>query len=108
MECDTGLERAGVQTPRQAAGLAGVIDATEGLRFGGFLTYPALPQALPFLSEAVRMAGALGLDVPSVSAGGTPAMWSAAELAPTVTEYRVGTYVYHDRMTVAAGAAEPR
>jgi D-serine deaminase-like pyridoxal phosphate-dependent protein len=81
------------------------IEATKGLRFAGFLTYPALPGALPFLSEAARRARTLGLDVPSVSAGGTPSMWSAAELAPTVTEYRVGTYVYYDRMTVAASAA---
>lgn len=32
-------------------------------------------------------------------------MWRAAGLRPTVTEYRVGTYVYHDRNTIAAGAA---
>jgi D-serine deaminase-like pyridoxal phosphate-dependent protein len=105
VECDTGLERAGVQTPERAAELARAIDGTDGLRFAGFLTYPSLPGALAFLSEARRRAHSLGLDVPSVSAGGTPSMWSAAELAPTVTEYRVGTYVYHDRMTVAAGAA---
>jgi D-serine deaminase-like pyridoxal phosphate-dependent protein len=32
-------------------------------------------------------------------------MWQAEGLLPTVTEYRVGTYVFHDRNTVAAGAA---
>ena len=32
-------------------------------------------------------------------------MWSADALRPTVTEYRAGTYVYHDRATIAAGAA---
>ena len=32
-------------------------------------------------------------------------MWSAAELAPVVTEYRAGTYVFNDRNTIAAGAA---
>ena len=32
-------------------------------------------------------------------------MWAAGELRPTVTEYRAGTYVFHDRSTVSAGAA---
>ena len=32
-------------------------------------------------------------------------MWQSAELRPTVTEYRVGTYAFHDRSTIAAGAA---
>ena len=32
-------------------------------------------------------------------------MWSSGALRPTVTEYRVGTYAFHDRATVAAGAA---
>ena len=33
-------------------------------------------------------------------------MWQTEQLRPTVTEYRVGTYAFHDRKTVAAGAAE--
>ena len=32
-------------------------------------------------------------------------MWSAAELRPLVSEYRVGTYVFNDRNTLATGAA---
>ena len=32
-------------------------------------------------------------------------MWSVGELQPTVTEYRAGTYAFHDRATVAWGAA---
>jgi D-serine deaminase-like pyridoxal phosphate-dependent protein len=32
-------------------------------------------------------------------------MWRSEELWPVVTEYRVGTYAFHDRSTVAAGAA---
>ena len=32
-------------------------------------------------------------------------MWTASALVPTVTEYRAGTYAYHDRTTVAAGVA---
>jgi len=39
-----------------------------------------------------------------VSGGGTPNAWQAHEI-PGLTEVRVGTYIYHDRATVAAGAA---
>jgi D-serine deaminase-like pyridoxal phosphate-dependent protein len=102
VECDTGHGRSGVQTPQRAAGLAKAIASTDGLRFGGFLTYPAPPGARAFLADAVDRCG---LEVETVSAGGTPAMWDAGELRPVVTEYRAGTYAFHDRATVAAGAA---
>jgi len=105
VECDTGLGRVGVASPEAAVALARAIARTERLRFEGFMTYPSLPGSVEFLAAAVTGAEAAGLDVRSVSAGGTPAMWRSAELRPTVTEYRVGTYVFHDRNSVAAGAA---
>ena len=105
VECDTGLHRTGVASPEDAVELAAAV-ATERLaEFAGFLTYPAPPAAVEFLSRAVERRAARGLEVETVSAGGTPAMWAADELRPTVTEYRVGTYAFHDRATVAAGAA---
>ena len=105
VECDTGLGRVGVGTPEAAAVLARETARRDGLRFGGFLTYPSRPGAAAFLAEAERQARAAGLEVETVSAGGTPTMWASGELRPTVTEYRVGTYAFHDRATVAAGAA---
>jgi D-serine deaminase-like pyridoxal phosphate-dependent protein len=105
VECDTGLGRAGVPTPEAAARLATAIARLDGLRFGGFLTYPCCKGAVAFLAEASRLAGRAGLGVETVSAGGTPAMWESGELRPTVTEYRVGTYAFHDCATVASGAA---
>jgi D-serine deaminase-like pyridoxal phosphate-dependent protein len=102
VECDTGLGRAGVQTPDDAIALAHAIERTDGVRFEGFLTFPAPPGAPAFLGAAVE---GVGLEVPSVTAGGTPTMWSAHELRPLVTEYRVGVYAFHDRNSVAAGAA---
>ena len=105
VECDTGLGRVGVASPEAAAALAGEIERRDGLRFGGFLTYPSRPGAVAFLAEAERRSRAAGLDVETVSAGGTPTIWASGELRPTVTEYRVGTYAFHDRATVAAGAA---
>jgi D-serine deaminase-like pyridoxal phosphate-dependent protein len=106
VECDTGLGRTGVQSPEAAVRLAGEVARRPSLRFEGFLTHPSLPAAGAFLAEAVEQAERRALPVTTVSAGGTPAMWDAERLRPTLTEYRAGTYAFHDRMTVAAGAAE--
>ena len=105
VECDTGHGRMGVATPKDAADLAFEVERHTSLRFGGFLTYPSPASALEFLAGAVEEAERRGLEVETVSVGGTPAMWAAGELRPTVTEYRAGTYAFHDRATVAAGAA---
>jgi D-serine deaminase-like pyridoxal phosphate-dependent protein len=105
VECDTGLGRAGVQTPKDAAELAEAIARTRGLAFAGFMTYPAPDGAREYLSAAAEQASARGLDAEIVSAGGTPSMWDAAALTPPVTEYRVGNYAFYDRNSVAAGSA---
>ena len=105
VDCDTGLGRTGVQTPEAAAELARAVAAHDGLRFDGFVTYPAPDDMLAFFSEAVQRTARAGLESAVVSAGGTPRMWECERLLPTVTEYRVGTYAFHDRNTVAAGAA---
>jgi D-serine deaminase-like pyridoxal phosphate-dependent protein len=105
VECDTGHGRTGVGTPADASALAVAVSRCAGLRFAGFLTYPSPPGARMFLAEAVEAAEQQGLEVETVSAGGTPAMWAAEALLPTVTEYRAGTYAFHDRATMASGAA---
>jgi D-serine deaminase-like pyridoxal phosphate-dependent protein len=106
VDCDTGLARTGVQSPEAAAELGVEIARRTSLRFDGFMTYPSPSGARTFLAEAVEQASHRGLDARVVSAGGTPSMWQARErLGPVVTEYRVGTYAFHDRKTVAAGAA---
>ena len=105
VDCDTGMGRTGVATPEEAAALAGAVARFGDLRFTGFLTYPALEGSAGFLSEASRLARGNGLEVIVVSAGGTPLMWASGELRPLVTEYRVGTYAFYDRSSVAAGAA---
>ena len=104
VECETGHGRTGVATPADAAALADAVSRRDGLRFAGFLTYPSPPGARPFFAAAAEEAKRGGLTVDTVSTGGTPTMWSADALVPTVTEYRVGTYAFHDRATVASGA----
>jgi D-serine deaminase-like pyridoxal phosphate-dependent protein len=104
VECDTGLGRTGVQSPADAAELAWLIGRFPSLRFGGFLTFPTPPGARAFLGDAVDGAERRGLKAATVSAGGTPQMWSSGDLRPVVTEYRAGTYAFHDRSTLSAGA----
>ncbi|RYB03980.1 alanine racemase [Lichenibacterium ramalinae] len=104
VEFESGAGRVGVGTVAEALALAGRIVGTPGLRFEGLMTYPLGPAAAAFIAEARDRFAAAGIAIPTVSGGGTPAAWSA-HTVPGVTELRVGTYAYHDRATVAAGAA---
>lgn len=105
VECDTGGGRCGVQTPAEAAALAGKIAAAPGLRFQGLLTYPSVGGAAAvegFLQATMALLAARGIDCPVRSNGGSPDLWRA-NLVPSATEHRAGTYVYNDRSMVRAG-----
>ncbi len=104
VECDTGFRRTGVQSPGDAADLAELVDGLPGLRFGGLMTYPTLPTSGPWLRQAITEIRARGLDVATVSGGGTPGFFSSS-LTPELTEVRAGTYVYGDRSCIANGTA---
>lgn len=104
VEFESGANRVGVATPAEALDLARRIVASPGLRFDGLMTYPLGPAAAGFIAEARALFAGAGIAIPAVSGGGTPA-FAQAHAVPGVTELRVGTYVYHDRATVAAGAA---
>ena len=108
VECDTGRKRAGVETPREAIALARQIAALPGLTFAGFMLYPTengWPDAQAFYDEALAGVRAEGLEPTIVSTGGTPNMKHVGQLKGG-TEHRFGTYIYNDRMQVAAGVAE--
>ena len=107
VECDTGRKRAGVETPREAIALARQIAASPGLTFAGFMLYPTesgWPDAQRFFDEALAGVRAEGLEPRIVSTGGTPNLKNVGQLNGA-TEHRFGTYVYNDRMQVAAGVA---
>jgi D-serine deaminase-like pyridoxal phosphate-dependent protein len=104
VEFDSGSKRTGVVSVAEALDLARGIQAAEGLRFDGLMTYPSTASTSIFVAESKRVFAAAGLDISTVSGGGTPNAWHAHEVAG-LTEVRVGTYIYHDRATVAAGAA---
>ncbi|WP_315757919.1 MULTISPECIES: D-TA family PLP-dependent enzyme [unclassified Bradyrhizobium] len=107
VECDTGRKRAGVETPAEAIQLARQIKASEGLRFAGFMMYPTetgWDEAQRFYDEALAGVRAEGLEAAIVSTGGSPNLKNLGKLKGA-TEHRPGTYIYNDRMQVAAGVA---
>ena len=67
------------------------------------MTYPTLPETGPKLRAAIDEIRARGLEVRTVSAGGTPTFFSNHDV-PEVTEVRAGTYVYGDRSCIANGS----
>ena len=107
VECDTGRKRAGVETPAEAIALAREIAASKGLVFAGFMLYPTetgWADAQKFYDEALSGVRAHGLDAAMVSTGGSPNLKNLGKLKGA-TEHRPGTYIYNDRMQVAAGVA---
>ncbi|MEY4707789.1 MAG: hypothetical protein RJB58_1512 [Pseudomonadota bacterium] len=104
VEFDSGNKRTGVTSVAQALELARRVQQTPGLRFDGLMTYPSTAATARFVAEAQSEFDKAGIPISVVSGGGTPNAWSAHEIAG-LTEVRVGTYIYHDRATVGAGAA---
>jgi D-serine deaminase-like pyridoxal phosphate-dependent protein len=107
VECDTGRKRAGVETPAEAITLAREVAASKGLTFAGFMLYPTetgWAEAQKFYDEALAGVRAHGLDARMVSTGGSPNLKNLGKLKGA-TEHRPGTYIYNDRMQVAAGVA---
>ena len=108
VECDTGAKRCGVQSPLEAAKLAGHIAKSAGLRFGGLMTYPAVKgaaSAAEFMRETKAILAREGLDCLVISTGGSPDMWTASTDG-IMTEYRIGTYIYNDRSLVVGGVCD--
>ncbi len=104
VEFDSGSKRTGVVSIDQALDLARRAEAAEGVRFEGVMTYPSTAATAVFVAAAKRQFTDAGVTISVVSGGGTPNAWHAHEVAG-LTEVRVGTYIYHDRATVGAGAA---
>jgi len=102
VECDTGAQRCGVQSPREAAQLAKIINGLPGLHFGGLMTYPNSDKLAAFLGETRALLDKESIEIERVSGGGTPNMWQAGNFG--LTEHRAGIYVYGDRLTLRSGA----
>jgi D-serine deaminase-like pyridoxal phosphate-dependent protein len=105
VECDTGGNRCGAQSPQAAADLAGLIAKSPALHFGGLMTFPTKEGTNVFLRETKKLLAAQGIPVERVSGGGTPCMWQA-HTNSEITEHRAGTYVYGDRYIIKSGAMQ--
>jgi D-serine deaminase-like pyridoxal phosphate-dependent protein len=103
IECDTGAQRCGVQSPQEAAQLARLTGSLPNLRFGGLMTYPINEQLDDFVRKTRSLLIEDRLQIERVSGGGTPCMWQA-HTHPELTEHRAGIYVYGDRLTLRSGA----
>lgn len=109
IEVDTGMDRAGVDTPQQAADLARRIAGLDGLKLLGVTGYEGhcslTPErdlrakrqkaAMSLLAQAADEIVAAGLPCPIVSAGGT-ATWDWTASNPRLTEIQAGSYVVMD------------
>lgn len=107
IECETGQERAGVETPAEALALAKIIKDNSMLNFAGLLFYPSLegwPRTQLFFDELNRGLSELGMQANIVSTGGTPNFVNIGQLTGA-TEHRAGTCIFNDRMMIAAGVA---
>ncbi|GCE02927.1 D-TA family PLP-dependent enzyme [Dictyobacter aurantiacus] len=103
VECDTGLERCGVQTPEAAATLARLIADAPGLHFAGLMTYPSSERANTFVRETRALLAADQLPLERTSGGSTHCSWQAQDFSE-INEHRAGEYVYGDRHALQSGA----
>ena len=103
VECDTGAERCGVQSPQEAADLSRIIAQSANLHFGGLMTYPSANNLDDFVNETRSLLAGDNIKIERVSGGGTPLLWQA-HINKEVTEHRAGIYVYGDRLTMRPGA----
>ncbi len=109
IEVDTGMDRAGVDTPEQAVELARRLAGLDGIRLLGVTGYEGhcslTPErdlraqrqraAMSMLVEAAQKILAADLPCPIVSAGGT-ATWDWTATTPGVTEIQAGSYAVMD------------
>jgi D-serine deaminase-like pyridoxal phosphate-dependent protein len=107
VECDTGRKRAGVESVREAVQMAAAIKDAPGLSFEGFLFYPteqSWGETQKFYDDALAAVRSMGLEASVVSTGGSPNLVNVGKLKGA-TEHRAGTYIFNDRMQVAASVA---
>ncbi|MFC3123887.1 alanine racemase [Pseudoroseomonas globiformis] len=104
VEFDSGNGRTGVTSIDEVLELARAAREMAGVRFDGLMNYPVNARTGEILRDLLPKMESEGLKPGIISGGGTPNAFRTHEMAP-ITELRVGTYIYNDRMTVAAGHA---
>ena len=109
IEVDTGMHRAGVDTPQQALALARRIVELPGLRLAGISGYEGhcslemdhdkrhalQAEAMRYFVDVADLLEANGIPCPTLSAAGTAtAFWTGAN--PRITELQLGSYATMD------------
>lgn len=119
VEVDTGMHRAGAD-PGGVEKVAVDVAHGGGLEFAGIVTHAGHAHDVPSREDIVRVARdeaatmgavresleAIGLDVPTVSAGSTITS-PYLQASDGITEIRPGTYVYNDLRTLGRYACSP-
>lgn len=105
IDCNTGYNRTGVRTPKEALELARIILKLPNLHLAGFSTFPYLSQTTSWFEEAVSLFKHEGILIETISVGGSGFPKFSDERIPFVTEYRAGTSVFNDRTCVLNGWA---
>lgn len=109
IEVDTGMDRAGIDTPEAAVALGRAITGLKGIRMVGVTGYEGhcslTPerelrhererQAMGLLVSIAEHLEQAGIPCPIRSAGGT-ATWDWTAAYPGITEIQAGTYVVMD------------
>ena len=112
VECDIGGARTGYTDPGLAAALAMDVARSPNLEFAGLAAYlggnpkcPDIERSETLLTKIVARLARNGIDIPSVSVGGTVfAMRAWPDCSPdTVTEARPGNYSFYDTTKVDFG-----
>jgi D-serine deaminase-like pyridoxal phosphate-dependent protein len=109
VEVDTGMHRAGADTPDEALAVARRVQASPGLRMDGLSGYEGhcsmemdhgrrhekQAAAMDYLVAVADLLGANGIPCPILSAAGTAtAFWTGAN--PRITELQLGSYAAMD------------
>ncbi len=112
VECDIGGARTGFANPTPAVALAAKVARSPSLQFDGLAAYLGgnpkcsdIEHGDMILAKVVSRLAHAGIDVPSVSVGGTVfAMRAWPDCPPrTVTEARPGNYSFYDATKVEYG-----
>jgi len=109
VEFNTGMGRAGVDSPSNALSVARAICNAKNLNFTGLMAYPAAGsgnRTLDVLSKTALFLDENGIHCDVVSTGGTPDLFRLGAVPSHVNEYRAGSYIYNDRSLIVAGAAD--
>ena len=116
VDLDVGLHRTGVQNAREALALAQHVAKKPNLRLDGLLFYPghiggpspkqemAIGGVDAIVNETLDLWSASGLEAKIVSGGSSPTALQSHRVS-RMTEFRPGTYVYHDMNGVRGGYA---